>query len=97
MTVKRNNDGDLEILKQGLGTSSFRFILLAVFISQTPIADDMWKTIGMKSLATQIAELATKINVVEKDIKGVHEHVATIDQRFGVFEVNFEKYKAAHP
>jgi len=81
MTAKRNDEGFLEEVRQGLGTKSFRIALMAAFLSQTPLADGVWKTIGMKSLSTQINELADKAKTIEDDVKQIHEHVEALDKK----------------
>lgn len=105
MTVKRNDDGVLELVKSGMGSNTFRVALIAAFVSQTPLADGVWKTFGMKSLSVQMGELNTKadsvvnqvnniqqeVSVVKSDFRQVHTHLETMEQKFGAFEVDFRR------
>ncbi len=108
MTAKRTNSGELEVVNIGGKTFSYRTILLLLVASATPMADPVFKAFGISKpeirLEQRFADAETKIETIHKDLTklnqaatAVQDKLTQVDFRLTGFQVDFEKYKAAHP
>lgn len=108
MTAKRNNDGDLEEVKIGGKTFSYRTILLLLVASATPMADPVFKAFGIAKpeirLESRFDAAEAKIEDIHADVlklskaaAAVQDKLVQVDYRLTGFQVDFEKYKQAHP
>ena len=108
MTAKRNDSGELEVVNIGGKTFSYRTILLLLVASATPMADPIFKSFGIAKPETRLeqrfVEAESKIESIHKDITKlnqaaivVQDKLTQVDFRLTGFQVDFEKYKAAHP
>ncbi len=108
MTAKRTDNGELEVVKVGNMTFSYRMILLLMVASATPLGEPVLKALGVTKPETR---LENRFIVVEQKMEAVHADVeklnktarvvedklSQVDFRLTGFQVDFEKYKQAHP
>lgn len=108
MTAKRSDNGELEVVNIGGKTFSYRTILLLLVASATPMADPVLKAFGISKpeirLEQRFGEAEAKIETIHKDVAklnqaatAVQDKLTQVDFRLTGFQVDFEKYKQAHP
>ena len=82
MTAKRNPDGDLEVVKVGGITFSYRMALMLLVASATPMADPVYRAFGLKPPVTQIeTKLDSTASGVASMVAEVHEDVNKLAKR----------------
>jgi hypothetical protein len=101
MTAKRNDNGDLEVVKVGGMTFSYRTALLLLVASSTPFAEPVLRSVGLKAPPTvpseKLLEMDKKIDDIHMDVAKIDESVKKVEFRVSGFQVDFDKYRANHP
>ena len=108
MTAKRTDNGDLEVVKVGGMTFSYRMILLLMVASATPLGEPVLKALGVTKPETRLEnrflvveskmdEVHVNLDKLNKTARVVEDKLTQVDFRLTGFQVDFEKYKAAHP
>lgn len=108
MTAKRTDSGELEVVNIGGKTFSYRMLLLLLVASATPMADPVFKAFGLSKpeirLEQRFGDAEAKIEDIHRNIAKLNQAVVSVqdklsqlDFRLTGFQVEFEKYKQAHP
>lgn len=111
MTVKRKDNGDFEEVKVGTMTFSYRTALILLVASATPFGQPILKAFGIqtgaepvKEAQAKVGEISTKMDKMQSDIDdlkvvgaSLEQKVSKVDYRLTGFQVDFDKYKSAHP
>ena len=105
MTLKRKDDGDLEIVKLGGMNFSYRAILIVLVASATPFADPVLHQFGLKLPpataptvpSAKLLEVDQKIDELHVDMAKIDEKVSKVAYRIDMFQVDFDKYRANRP
>lgn len=102
MTARRNDNGDLEVIKIGGQTYTYRAILIVLLLSLTPLGSGIWAMMGMSapngtgpasSLEKRITTVETKVDAVEKKVDGIHGDLTDIKFKLTGFLIDFDKYR----
>lgn len=100
MTARRNDNGDMEIVKWGLSNITFRGAMMLILVSLTPFGDRIWERLGMPKNQPEtegIARMERNIKTARAEVADLHEDVDTLAKKFGVFDADFKKYRVTHP
>ena len=111
MTAKRKDNGDLEEVKVGPMTFSYRTILMLLVASATPFGQPILKAFGIQTVAepvkeaqAKVGEIAQKMDKMQADIDdlkvvgaSLEQKVTKVDYRLTGFQVDFDKYRTTHP
>lgn len=102
MTARRNDNGDLEVIKIGGNTYTYRAILILILLSLTPVGNGIWSLMGMSApngtgpnsnVEKRLTTVETKVDAVEEKVEDIRSDVAEIKYRFTGFLVDFDKYR----
>lgn len=97
MTVKRKDDGELEEVKLGRFTVSYRTALLLLVLSATPMGEPIYSALGIKKPDAEsnyrLAKLEKNMDEMHKGLEALSVGVQKIEYRLTGFQVDFDKYK----
>lgn len=112
MTVKRRDNGDLEIIRWGLGTNGFRLVLLVLVLSMHPLGRGFLNTFGFKfpdeqkiivtaeqasQLTLKVDKLTDELTRMQTDMKDVRTSVSGLQATVSGFQGNFDRNKPTQP
>lgn len=79
MTAKRNEDGELEVIKVGNMTFTYRTALLVLILSATPMGEGILDKLGVVKASTKATEqLEAKIDKIKDQVKDLDSDIHSI-------------------
>lgn len=101
MTAKRNDSGDLEVIKLGGQTYTYRTALLVLVLSITPLGDPLWRLLGLNlptAKASDNTSIERRVDRLEGKVDDIHKELAVVGHKLTGFIIDFDRYKTqSHP